>query len=358
MSSGYHTKMIRHATSLKRSNFSPPMRRKLSHSLSSTTRRTSQQHSLQNRSIDSTCTSTRINKILTNSSYARNLGTSSSQLMHTLSFARYKHHIELRRSSEEAAADSQNVLACSPILNNQLQVSSESNIITNVIQKITSSAKFLWDVLMILFRTSEIGIRLSPLIVLTPAAILASSETSYVDHSNNEKKNYESNNNNNGTAIQKQEAQAKKSILSNIAWKYTLYTIQKLGPAFIKISQWASTRRDIFPSNVCDRLSELNDATFLHSWEHTHRVLTQTLGKDYESQLKVDKKDVIGSGSVAQVYSGFWDDSVHDEGNEEKQIMRRRRVAVKVLHPNIQYDVERDLLLMKRAANIIGEYLF
>ena len=229
------------------------------------------------------------------------------------------------------------ILACSVHSKQDITLKRiNTNIITRVVKKIIQHAKSLWDILMVLFRTSEIGIRLSPLIILTPAAILASQ---HLDEQINKTIN-----------VHNIHSLKATSIMSDIAWKYTLYTIQKLGPAFIKVSQWASTRRDVFPSNVCDRLSELNDATFLHSWDHTHQVLTQTLGEGYEKKLKVEKEDVIGSGSVAQVYCGIWDDGSLD-GDE----FGGSRVAVKVLHPNIQDLVERDLLLMKRAADMVGK---
>ncbi len=219
---------------------------------------------------------------------------------------------------EEKQSNQSHILSCSMVSKNNELIESE-RIITKVIHKIIKSAQRLWDILMVLLRTTEISIRLSPLVILTPAAILASKRLDEVSH----------NNKNTGT-----------SILSKVAWKYTLYTIQKLGPAFIKISQWASTRRDIFPHNICDRLSELNDGTFFHSWDHTHKVLCKSLGTDYRDWLEINENDIIGSGSVAQVYTGLW--------------KGQKRVAVKVLHPNIHEHVERDLLLMMRAADIIG----
>lgn len=261
----------------------------------------------------------------------------------------------------ECDIKSQMMLACSTSTSSAVVRDGVHSIIAKITNAIVNRASKLWELCMVLLRTSEIGIRFSPLILLAPAAILASK-------SNNNSFNNNSSNKNDA------------SILSNIAWKYTLYTIQKLGPAFIKISQWAATRRDIFPCNVCDKLSELNDATFLHPWEHTHGVLANRLGEDYGDWLEVKEEDVIGSGSVAQVYIGFWTDKqLKDEENDrgntsnttsnsntttsnttsnsnKKKTKGRRRVAIKILHPDIQHYVERDLLLMKRAANIIGEF--
>ena len=248
---------------------------------------------------------------------------------------------------KEINTSNNKILSCSMISskNNNKQVSMIHNgrqrIIKTVIHKIMKHVQRLWDILMVLFRTTEIGIRFSPLVILTPAAILASKRLDELISNQNSKDiiNTKHKNNKNNT-----------SIVSDITWKYTLYTIQKLGPAFIKISQWAATRRDIFPSHVCDRLSELNDATFLHSWKHTHSILTKSLGNDYADRLNIHENDIIGSGSVAQVYSGIWTNS----NSDDKKVTRR--VAVKILHPNIHHRVERDLLLMKRAASIIGEF--
>ena len=264
-------------------------------------------------------------------------------------FPKYNHE-----ENRNDIIEPQKILACSrsSIATTKTTVSTPSSLLSSkhitkkIINKIKHHVRSLWDAIMVLLRTSEIGIRLSPLLILTPAAILVSSRRIQIE---NEQIMCSSSSNNN-------------NIISNMAWKYTLYTIQKLGPAFIKISQWASTRRDIFPLHVCDRLSQLNDATFLHSWDHTHQILMDTLGKDYGRVLKIDKRDVIGSGSVAQVYSGFWEEeqekeegAENDNGRNEERI--RRRVAVKILHPNIQDYIERDLLLMKRAAAMVGKFV-
>ena len=90
---------------------------------------------------------------------------------------------------------------------------------------------------------------------------------------------------------------------SDVAWRYALFTLQALGPAFVKLAQWAGTRRDLLPHAVCDRLSELNDRARIHSWSHTHRILAESFGDDYRTRgIDLDaSSEVIGSGSVAQV---------------------------------------------------------
>ncbi|KAL7463838.1 hypothetical protein ACHAXS_004192 [Conticribra weissflogii] len=62
---------------------------------------------------------------------------------------------------------------------------------------------------------------------------------------------------------------------SQLTWNYALYTLQTLGPAFVKLGQWAATRRDLFPVHVCNRLSGLHDTAKTHDWKHTHNVLQE-----------------------------------------------------------------------------------
>jgi aarF domain-containing kinase len=146
---------------------------------------------------------------------------------------------------------------------------------------------------------------------------------------------------------------------SDLAWRYALFTLQRLGPAFVKLGQWAATRRDLFPVHFCDRLSRLHDAARVHDWRHTHEALVDAFGEDYESRgLVVVRNDggggggigigvgeyrgILGSGSAAQVHIGT---------------LCERAVAVKVLHPNTRQLVERDLEMMRHLADFV-EYIF
>ncbi|VDM29403.1 unnamed protein product [Toxocara canis] len=37
-------------------------------------------------------------------------------------------------------------------------------------------------------------------------------------------------------------------------WRYALWTIETSGPTLVKLGQWASTRRDIFSKDFCDKV--------------------------------------------------------------------------------------------------------
>ena len=74
--------------------------------------------------------------------------------------------------------------------------------------------KCLWDIVLVSARSAEIALRLSPLAILTPLAILA------------EKFRTE-----------------EKSIncMSELSWAYAISAIQGLGPVAVKLCQWAGT---------------------------------------------------------------------------------------------------------------------
>ncbi|KAK1167218.1 putative aarF domain-containing protein kinase 2 isoform X2 [Acipenser oxyrinchus oxyrinchus] len=184
-----------------------------------------------------------------------------------------------------------------------------------------------------------------------------------------------------------------------------LWAAESSGPTFIKLGQWASTRRDLFSEEFCDRFSRLHVRVQPHSWAHTKRCLRKAFGEDWRSLFQFESKEPVGSGCVAQVYRALahvdrvkdpefhqlvdsmekddlyeaWeipglrgvframvgsqaeDDS---EDTAEGSLERTKKddqdgehlmpVAIKVLHPGIARQVRTDLLLMKTGSWLIG----
>ncbi|XP_004069941.1 uncharacterized aarF domain-containing protein kinase 2 [Oryzias latipes] len=176
-----------------------------------------------------------------------------------------------------------------------------------------------------------------------------------------------------------------------------LWVTETSGPTFIKLGQWASTRRDIFPPEFCERFSRLHVKVRPHSWAHTKQCLQRAFGESWRRVLVFESKEPVGSGCVAQVYRGFarvdqvedpafqllveemekedllgaWEipglggvvgtlqklwrgneESLFDEQQEESSVEKERLipVAIKVVHPGVRRQVEIDLLLMKSAS--------
>jgi predicted unusual protein kinase regulating ubiquinone biosynthesis (AarF/ABC1/UbiB family) len=80
-------------------------------------------------------------------------------------------------------------------------------------------------------------------------------------------------------------------------------TLELAGAAFIKWGQWASTRYDVFPAQLCVELEELQAAAPEHSWRCTERTLERAYGAAQLSEIFVwvDHKP-IASGSIAQIH--------------------------------------------------------
>lgn len=74
------------------------------------------------------------------------------------------------------------------------------------------------------------------------------------------------------------------------------------GPTYIKLGQWASTRRDLFSEAFCAQFSKLHVRVTPHPWSHTEHTLQQAFGEDWGKVLRFEKQEPVGSGCVAQVY--------------------------------------------------------
>ncbi|KAJ8411189.1 hypothetical protein AAFF_G00171950 [Aldrovandia affinis] len=81
-----------------------------------------------------------------------------------------------------------------------------------------------------------------------------------------------------------------------------LWVTETSGPTFIKLGQWASTRRDVFSPEFCDRFSRLHVQVRPHAWAHTKECLRRAFGDGWRRLFSFDSKEPVGSGCVAQVY--------------------------------------------------------
>ena len=69
-------------------------------------------------------------------------------------------------------------------------------------------------------------------------------------------------------------------------------TLEILGPAFIKWGQWAATRRDVFPPDLCKELERLHSHAPKHSLNFTQSVIRQAFAGgtgDLFSSLRSDQ---------------------------------------------------------------------
>ncbi|KAF9187427.1 hypothetical protein BGZ50_001952 [Haplosporangium sp. Z 11] len=173
---------------------------------------------------------------------------------------------------------------------------------------------------------------------------------------------------------------------SGTLWWYRLLVrhMEMAGPTFIKLSQWAASRTDIFPKQLCDLLSRLHNQVDPHSMEHTRKTIEAAFGgRKLEEIFDEFIETPMGIGAIAQVYRGRLkpgialhfepgkqkesssDGSVMDklssvgigggkEQSRRKETKLKTEVAIKVLHPRVSRTVERDLAIMSFFARLIN----
>lgn len=79
-------------------------------------------------------------------------------------------------------------------------------------------------------------------------------------------------------------------------------TLERLGPAFIKWGQWAATRRDMFPPDLCKELERLHSQAPVHSQHFTKSAIAQAFPGGVEDLFDQFDEQPVASGSIAQVY--------------------------------------------------------
>ncbi|XP_048357868.1 uncharacterized aarF domain-containing protein kinase 2 isoform X2 [Sphaerodactylus townsendi] len=92
-----------------------------------------------------------------------------------------------------------------------------------------------------------------------------------------------------------------------------LKATESSGPTYIKLGQWASTRRDLFSEEFCTKFSKLHIKVTPHPWAYTHHSLCSAFGKDWDQIFHFESQEPIGSGCVAQVYKAYVDISALGE---------------------------------------------
>mmetsp|Transcript_2162 Transcript_2162/g.4678 ORF Transcript_2162/g.4678 Transcript_2162/m.4678 type:complete len:572 (+) Transcript_2162:248-1963(+) len=131
------------------------------------------------------------------------------------------------------------------------------------------------------------------------------------------------------------------------SWDYALWGIEQAGPTWIKLTQWASTRQDLFSPKFCHHFSKLQDDTEGHSWEETKIVLKEQFGEKGMEALDI-KPIPIGSGCIAQVYQGrLKEASIH--------YPKDTKVAIKVQHPGIWNKVCVDFYIFHKIAKFLED---
>ncbi|KAK3950269.1 hypothetical protein QBC32DRAFT_346954 [Pseudoneurospora amorphoporcata] len=163
---------------------------------------------------------------------------------------------------------------------------------------------------------------------------------------------------------------------SGTLWWYgfLVQAMEWAGPAFIKLGQWAASRSDIFPDEMCNIMSKLHADAPAHSLHATKRIVEEAFGGRHFDEIfeEFDEKP-LGVGAIAQVYKAKLKPDLTMPADSDVSDSRRRfaknvgsvlkatpkrvpssYVAIKVLHPDVERTVRRDLRIMGFFASMIN----
>ncbi|TGO15417.1 hypothetical protein BTUL_0040g00240 [Botrytis tulipae] len=160
-------------------------------------------------------------------------------------------------------------------------------------------------------------------------------------------------------------------------YRFLVKAMERAGPAFIKLGQWAASRSDIFPSQMCEIMSQLHSNAPAHSLHATKRIISRAFdGRPFDDIFEEFQEQPLGVGAIAQVYKAKLKPDLATPGDPDLQeptnIRRNVRknvdtlikstpqrvpssyVAIKVLHPGVERVVRRDLRIMWVFASVIN----
>ncbi|MHA7648213.1 ABC1 kinase family protein [Nitrosopumilus sp. S4] len=111
-----------------------------------------------------------------------------------------------------------------------------------------------------------------------------------------------------------------------------LDTFISLGPVYIKLGQWLSSRADILPQPYLEELSKLQDSVPAASFDQVKPIIEKDLGSINEKFDHIDSNCISGA-SLGQVYRGS---------------VSGQQIVVKVKRPGIEKIVYEDLKVLKK----------
>ena len=115
--------------------------------------------------------------------------------------------------------------------------------------------------------------------------------------------------------------------------------MEALGPIFVKFGQILSTRRDLLPEDISEELAKLQDDVPPFPSEEAIAIIEDSLGDKVDTLFERFDTKPLASASVAQVHSA----KLHS-GEE---------VVVKVIRPDIEKVIRKDISLMYLLAKLI-----
>ena len=141
-----------------------------------------------------------------------------------------------------------------------------------------------------------------------------------------------------------QEHLVPDDILRKNVWERIRYTLEQLGPTFVKFGQVLSTRADILPEALINELKHLRSQVKPVPFGEIEPIMVAELNRPLEEVFSDFGREPVASGSIGQIHRAtLWEDGAV--------------VAVKVQRPNIRKAIRSDIEIISWLARKIHQKL-
>jgi len=114
-----------------------------------------------------------------------------------------------------------------------------------------------------------------------------------------------------------------------------------LGPSYIKLGQWLSSRADLLPQPYLEILARLQDEVPAAPFEEVKKIIEKDLGK-LEDVFEDFNTNPISGASLGQVYLAKYNNS---------------QVVVKVSRPNINQIIQKDIEILRKILPLATKFI-
>ncbi len=119
--------------------------------------------------------------------------------------------------------------------------------------------------------------------------------------------------------------------------------LEELGPTYIKIGQFFSTRADILPESFLKELSKLQDSVSPFLFDDVRKIIYEDFGRNIEDIFTDFSENPLFSASIAQVHSA--------------RLESGRECVVKVRRPGIEEMVAGDIEVLTEISKLASKHI-
>ncbi len=143
--------------------------------------------------------------------------------------------------------------------------------------------------------------------------------------------------------IQGKRGRAKKEKRRHSHWERIRFVLEDLGPAFVKLGQFASTRPDILPEDLCIELGNLLDSVKPFPGKEAIEIVERELKAPINDIFDDFSEEPVSSASISQVHKA--------------RLKTGELVAVKVQRKHIKEIIITDFEIMKHLAELLEKHV-